>query len=426
VRCIVSTSFCFLTLARCLGSDKIEPDYKVIEPGLEYARVTITNFGVTNIPWSIHIARWEWSRRNFELMATLAKGHIEGLSTVAEQAAGIDPKHGKAVAAVNGDFFVIKEGPYQGDPQGLQILEGEIVSGPGQVALWIEERHPHIGAVQSRLQVRWPDGGTTPLGLNENPAGRSAVLFTPAFGVTTKATNLLELVLTRDRRQDWLPLRASRTYRARIVGWNTNGNSTIPSDQMILTLNVGSNRLPFPDPARTNQHTRAESESGAPMVDKLLTNHLARAVVGSTIEISTMLSKDLHQATTAIGGWPLLLANGKVQTRSSNARKNSYLIPRHPRTAVGYDRHYLYLVEVDGRQPALSMGMNLEELANLMKDLGCSDAMNLDGGGSATFWLEGKVMNSPSDKHERLVANALVVVRKAKSAPPQLQSPKGF
>jgi len=58
------------------------------------------------------------------------------------------------------------------------------------------------------------------------------------------------------------------------------------------------------------------------------------------------------------------------------------------------------------------MGMNLEELANLMKDLGCTDAMNLDGGGSSTFWLDGKVMNSPSDKHERTVANALVIVRK--------------
>jgi exopolysaccharide biosynthesis protein len=36
--------------------------------------------------------------------------------------------------------------------------------------------------------------------------------------------------------------------------------------------------------------------------------------------------------------------------------------------------------------------------------------MNLDGGGSATFWLDGKVMNSPSDKQERALANALVIV----------------
>jgi hypothetical protein len=412
VRFLVFTSFWLLAAAECIRAETIRPEYKLVEPGLEYAHVTMTNFGVTNIPWSIHIARWEWSRKNFELMATLAKGHIEGLSTVAEQAKEVDSKAGQAVAAVNGDFFVIKAGPYQGDPQGLQIIDREIVSSPGQDCLWVEHRRPHIGPVESRLQVHWPDGGTTPIGLNENPAGRSAVLFTPTFGVSTKATNFLELVLTPDRKRDWLPLRANRNYRARIAGANTNGNSPIGKDQMILTLNVSSNGLPVSDRAQTNQHARPGSETQARFIDKSLTNHLASALIGSIVEISTTLSKDLHDARTAVGGWPLLLVNGKVQTRSSNARKNSYLIPRHPRTAVGYDRRYLFLVEVDGRQPELSMGMNLEELANLMKDLGCTDAMNLDGGGSSTFWLDGKVMNSPSDKHERTVANALVIVRK--------------
>ena len=37
--------------------------------------------------------------------------------------------------------------------------------------------------------------------------------------------------------------------------------------------------------------------------------------------------------------------------------------------------------------------------------------MNLDGGGSSTFWLNGQVQNSPSDKHQRGVANALVIAR---------------
>jgi exopolysaccharide biosynthesis protein len=78
---------------------------------------------------------------------------------------------------------------------------------------------------------------------------------------------------------------------------------------------------------------------------------------------------------------------------------------------VGYNKNYSFLVEVDGRQPGLSVGMNLIELAELMRALGCTDAMNLDGGGSSTFWLQGKIMNSPSDKHERTVANALMIVR---------------
>ena len=53
-------------------------------------------------------------------------------------------------------------------------------------------------------------------------------------------------------------------------------------------------------------------------------------------------------------------------------------------------------------------------LAAFMKKLGCTEAMNLDGGGSATFWLDGHVKNSPSDKRERSLANAVMIVRRAK------------
>jgi exopolysaccharide biosynthesis protein len=66
---------------------------------------------------------------------------------------------------------------------------------------------------------------------------------------------------------------------------------------------------------------------------------------------------------------------------------------------------------VDGRQKGLSMGMSYEESAHFMKTIGCTDAINLDGGGSSTFWLNGKVVNSPSDKHERSVANSLVILQ---------------
>lgn len=58
---------------------------------------------------------------------------------------------------------------------------------------------------------------------------------------------------------------------------------------------------------------------------------------------------------------------------------------RHPRTAIGFDREkrYLIMVVVDGRMPGYSEGMTLGELASLMKELGCWNAINLDGGGSS-------------------------------------------
>jgi exopolysaccharide biosynthesis protein len=75
------------------------------------------------------------------------------------------------------------------------------------------------------------------------------------------------------------------------------------------------------------------------------------------------------------------------------------------------------MVEVDGRQSNLSVGMTFPELANYFIKLGCTEAMNLDGGGSATFWALGAVRSSPSEGEERPSANALVLVRKKSNAP---------
>jgi hypothetical protein len=77
----------------------------------------------------------------------------------------------------------------------------------------------------------------------------------------------------------------------------------------------------------------------------------------------------------------------------------------HPRTAVGTDREgrWLVLVVVDGRQPETSEGMSERELAELMAELGCFDAINLDGGGSSIMLLEDeeghlRLKNQPSDR----------------------------
>jgi hypothetical protein len=78
---------------------------------------------------------------------------------------------------------------------------------------------------------------------------------------------------------------------------------------------------------------------------------------------------------------------------------------RHPRTAIGVDRsgRILWLVVVDGRQRGFSEGMTTHELGIVMRDLGCWDAANMDGGGSSVMALAGPdtklhVINSPSDR----------------------------
>ncbi|MDK2931606.1 MAG: hypothetical protein PWR07_1737 [Bacillota bacterium] len=113
----------------------------------------------------------------------------------------------------------------------------------------------------------------------------------------------------------------------------------------------------------------------------------------------------------AIGGGPRLVKDGKVHITSGEERfKADVAVGRAPRTAAGvtFDGKLL-LVAVTGRQAYHSIGVTLEELANLMIELGAKDAMNLDGGGSSTMVVRDYVMNTPSDGRERRVADAILI-----------------
>jgi len=66
-------------------------------------------------------------------------------------------------------------------------------------------------------------------------------------------------------------------------------------------------------------------------------------------------------------------------------------------------------VTVDGLQEGYSAGMSLPELAGFLKELGADDALNLDGGGSTTMWVNGHICNRPSDGRIRPIANALLL-----------------
>jgi exopolysaccharide biosynthesis protein len=87
---------------------------------------------------------------------------------------------------------------------------------------------------------------------------------------------------------------------------------------------------------------------------------------------------------------------------------------RHPRSLVGItpDGHILF-VAVDGRQPGYADGMSLFELRTLAHNFGCTDALNLDGGGSTTLVIAGEgrsgVVNKPSGMVERPVPSILFV-----------------
>ncbi len=113
----------------------------------------------------------------------------------------------------------------------------------------------------------------------------------------------------------------------------------------------------------------------------------------------------------AIGAGPALIMDGRIRITADEEVFFGTSIPRvHPRTAAGYTREgKLILLVVDGRQPE-SRGVNLAQLATLMAELGCVEALNLDGGGSSTLVVAGTRLNRPAGGDvERQVMSALVV-----------------
>ena len=145
--------------------------------------------------------------------------------------------------------------------------------------------------------------------------------------------------------------------------------------------------------------------------------------IDDTISMVIGSSPDLGNLTALIGGGPRLLIDGAKPTTfvGFEGMSSDFVNTRHPRTAAGFnqDSTTAYFVVVDGRQATLSMGMSLDELADLMLSMGAYNAVNLDGGGSSTMVIHNQVVNSPSDLGgERSVANSLFAVQQVEITAP--------
>ncbi len=345
-------------------------------------------------PWSIHILKFDRTRNDFQLTTTLAQETIFGLSTLSAQVRSVPAAMGEPVAAINGDFYRLSKGPYQGDPIGLQIYRGELVSEPTGPSFWVDlSGQPQLGEVRSLLCVIWPNGSVTPIGLNRERADNQAVLFTPRIGSSTRTVGGRELILEPTDVNDWLPLQAGRTYRAKVKTVSNSGNNPLKPDIMVLSI--------------------------GPVVMK----NLPPVKAGDIITIRTQTAPELRGVQTAIGGNVFLIRHGKQVSFKETRDWGEMMQERHPRTLIGWNRKDFYFVVVDGRKSDLSIGMNYAELSDLMQRLCCTEALNLDGGGSSTLWLGGQVMNVPSDGHERGLANALILLRKARPLPTTKSAP---
>lgn len=118
----------------------------------------------------------------------------------------------------------------------------------------------------------------------------------------------------------------------------------------------------------------------------------------SEAEVSDLLSQGLRN-TFSFG--PVLVREGQVNTAIRSRA-------REPRCGIGmYEPGHYLAILVDGRRAGYSEGMTWEEFADLFGEYGVQEAYNLDGGGSATMILSGRVVNRPSGLDERPMSDIL-------------------
>lgn len=129
----------------------------------------------------------------------------------------------------------------------------------------------------------------------------------------------------------------------------------------------------------------------------------------STFDESSTTAEELLEA----GAWqvwsfgPALIDDGEIVASTDDGYDRDEV--NNPRTAFGMvsENHYMFVV-VDGRSRD-SNGVDIEELADIMDELNCTEAYNFDGGGSSTMYFDGEVINTPSNEDEREVGDCVYI-----------------
>ncbi|WP_309714574.1 phosphodiester glycosidase family protein [Armatimonas sp.] len=287
----------------------------------------------------------------------------------------------KAVAGINASFF-----PFAGNPIGLHIENGELVTEPGlpRTAFVLLDD----GTAQcARFSYAGAVNGKPLAGLNRKPGkGDELLLFTPIFAENTlKTEGRVEVVLEGVP----LPLKPGAEQTGTVASVGEGGLTPIKPGSVVLSGGgaLGTWLKEWARPGeKANLNLTITPLDGSPALDPA---KIRQAVTGS--------------------GW--LLKNGKLalDLKAEKIAEN-FSTTRHPRTAVGVTGEgKILFVTVDGRQPKLSRGASLTELAVIMLAMGAVEAVNLDGGGSSACAVRGAVASSPSEGVERPVADSLLV-----------------
>ena len=372
-------SFLFALCALCvLCGPILGQDFKILHNGVEYAQFS---HKLGTEPVKINLLRLDLTKVRLDVHHALDKAiGLETTSSIARRKG--------AVAAINAGFFRLDKSVWAGDATGLLMVDGMPLSESYNDRIIIgihngKKTSVDFAHVRSVINLKVNNDLKVGVinGVDRSRLTNDVVVYSSNFGKSSLTSNEgLEIIVEQGRVAD--------------IQIN-KGSSTIPAGGFVISASGSS-------------------------IDKFSTVRAGDKVslitgVVSANEGGVTKAKGMIEDIT--NGVPQLIKNGKVDiTWEQEKASKSFVETRHPRTAVAKMKDGKFLmITVDGRQPGVSVGMSLYELADYLLSIGAVDAMNLDGGGSTTMFLDGKVVNTPSDKEgERKVGDVIVVTLRKK------------
>lgn len=360
-------------------------DFQKVKDGVEYLRIERKE---GNDIWSINLLRIDLSKADIQVMR--AMDEAVGLETTSSLA----QRYG-AVAAINGGYFRTS-GTYRGDSIGVLQVDGKLLSetNNNRAAVGFIRIKNQTEIIFGHLKFEGfiETGKKEKLilnGINAPRADNQLILYTPEFTRSTLTDKSGVEVIVKNNRV--------------VSITDKTGSSRIPENGLVLSA-TGTAR----DWILKNLK-----------VGKQIKIHRQLISVEDNSKFKIQNSK-WQMAEDIVGGGPQLIKNGMIEiTLAQEKIAESFSTTRHPRTAIAKLKDgKILLAAVDGRQPNISVGMSLNELANLLLEFGAVEAINLDGGGSTTMVLENKIVNKPSDQTgERAVSDALLVFERRGQQP---------
>lgn len=251
-----------------------------------------------------------------------------------------------AIVAINGGYFK----PQTGVPLGTLMINKKIYTGPiyDRVAMGIFDNGYDMARVQLKASVDTNIGGLKIDNINQpRMLSTHTIVYTPEWGTVSPP---------------------SPKY----------GKQIVIADGKLVKASTEANIIP------KNGFVVVGSEKNINTIIK-----------AKRFKLNIKTNPNWEGVNHIISGGPYLIKNNEVYV-DMTAQKLASIGGRNPRTAIGYTKeNHLIMLTVDGREGS-SIGLTLVELANLMKEFGCVNAMNLDGGGSTVMYIKGQVVNRPA------------------------------